>query len=253
MHHAERTPIDRLWPEPHVGLDDDALLATYAFPEGRTWLRVNFISSLDGAATREGLTGQLGDAADLRVFDLLRQPADVVLVAAGTVRNEGYGAMRLPERAARWRLAHGLPPQPVFALVSHSLQLDTTSSVFVNAPVRPIVYTVEAAPSARRVALSEVADVVAVGEADVDLVRMRDDLAARGLHRIHSEGGPRLFGSLLAAGAVDELCLTLAPTVDGGDATRIAHGDRVAPTGMELVAVLRAGSELLLRYRRDAP
>ena len=36
--------MDRLWPDPATDLDDDALLETYAFPAGRPWLRMNFVS-----------------------------------------------------------------------------------------------------------------------------------------------------------------------------------------------------------------
>lgn len=243
-------PIGRLWPEPASDVSDASLLETYAFPSGRTWLRMNFISSLDGAATREGQSGGLGDGADRRVFDLLRRSAHAVLVAAGTVRAEGYGAMRLDAEAEAWRTAHELPGQPVFVLITRSLELDPASSVFTDAPVRPIVYTIADAPADRRKALAEVADVVAVGETDVDPVRLRDDLSARGLQHIHAEGGPSLFGAFLAAGAVDELCLTLAPSLEGGDAGRIARSDRATPTGMTLRSVLRAGDELLLRYQR---
>lgn len=244
--------IDRLWPEPASAIDDTSLLETYAFPPGRSWLRMNFISSIDGAATREDRSGGLGDAADRRVFDLLRRPAHAVLVGAGTVRAEGYGAMRLDAEAEDWRAAHGLPAQPVFALVTRSLELDPDSTVFTEAPVRPVVYTVAEAPPDRRTALEAVADVVAVGDADVDPVRLRDDLVARGLQHIHAEGGPSVFGAFLAAGAVDELCLTLAPSLEGGGAGRIARSDRATPTGMALASVLRSGEELLLRYQRAA-
>jgi riboflavin biosynthesis pyrimidine reductase len=248
---APRTPIDRLWPDPAADLDDEALLETYAFPPDRPWLRMNFISSLDGAATRQGRSGFLGDDADRRVFDLLRREADAVLVAAGTVRTEGYGAMRLGADAVAWRSAHGLPEQPVFVLVSGSLDLDADASVFTAARVRPIVYTVEGAPAERRAALAAVADVVSAGEGSVDPTRVRADLAARGLARIHSEGGPTLFGSFVAGGGVDELCLTLAPALEAGDAARIAHSATPVHTEMRLASVLRAGSELLLRYVRD--
>lgn len=243
--------IDRLWPEPATALDDASLLETYAFPIGREWLRMNFISSVDGAVTREDRSGGLGDAADRRVFDLLRRPAHAVLVGAGTVRAEGYGAMRLDSEAEQWRVARGLPGQPVFALITRSLDLDPDSAVFTEAPVRPIVYTVADAPPERRDALAQVADVVAVGETDVDPVRLRDDLSARGLRHIHAEGGPSVFGAFLAAGAVDELCLTLAPSLEGGAAGRIARSDHATPTAMELASVLRSGDELLLRYTRD--
>src|SRR5690606_29339593 len=182
----------------------------------RTWLRMNFISSLDGAATREGRSGELGDPADRRLFELLRRPADAVLLGAGTARIEGYGAMRLADDAVAWRTAAGLAPQPAFALVSRSLDLDPTSPIFAEAPVRPIVYTVASAPAERRAELSRVADVVDAGEEDADGTRIREDMADRGLHRIHSEGGPHLFGAMLAAGAVDALHLTLAPSLEVG-------------------------------------
>ena len=243
------TAIDSLWPAPGTALTDEQLLESYA-PPTLPWLRMNFISSLDGAVTRDGLSGGLGDEADHRVFELLRRWADVVLLGAGTARDEGYGAMALPEESVRWRLAHGLAPQPVFALVSQRLALDPEAPLFADAPVRPLVFTVEDAPAGPRAALAEVADVVTVGAREVDPMRVREELRRRGLLRIHSEGGPTLFGAFLAAGAVDELCLTLAPKLEAGPAQRIAHAMPAVPTAMELAGVLRAGDELLLRYRR---
>ncbi|RMB61562.1 pyrimidine reductase family protein [Tessaracoccus antarcticus] len=247
------TRIDRLWPTPDDDLDDDALLEAYAFPAERLWLRMNFVSSIDGAATSDGRSGGLGDDADHRVFDLQRRAADAVLVGAGTARQEGYAAMRLGEEAVAWRVARGMPPHPVFVLVTRRLDLDPDSPIFTDAPVRPIIYTVAEAPPGRRTALAAVAHVVDAGESDLDPLRVRDDLATRGLLHVQAEGGPSLFGAFLAAGAVDELCLTLAPTVVAGDAGRIARTQRPAPTGMGLVGVLRADDELLLRYTRAAP
>lgn len=241
--------IDRLWPEPATDLSDEDLLRAYAFPAG-SWLRMNFISSLDGAATRDGLSGGLGDDADRRVFDMLRRPADAVLVAAGTVRDEGYEAMRLDPASVAWRIEHQLPPHPVFVLITRSLDLDARSPVFTDAPVRPIVYTIAGAPDDRRAALDLVADVVVAGAEDVDLSAVVSDLDARGHRHVHSEGGPSLFGTALAQGVVDELCLTLAPTLEGGTARRIAASAAASPTSMALVSALRAGDELLLRYRR---
>lgn len=242
--------IDRLWPAPADELDDDGILDAYAFPDD-AWLRMNFITSIDGAATRDGRSGGLGDDADRRVFELLRRPAHAVLVGAGTARVEEYGAMRLDGTAAEWRERHGLPPHPVFALVTRRLDLDPASPIFAEAPVRPVVYTIASAPEARREALAEVAEVVDAGDRELDPHRVRQDLAARGLTRIHSEGGPSLFGSFLVAGVVDELCLTVAPSLEAGSARRIASAPEATPTGMRLVSVLRASDELLLRYVRD--
>ncbi|MGV8847265.1 pyrimidine reductase family protein [Tessaracoccus sp.] len=244
------TPIDRLWPDPATDLDDGALLEAYPFPAGRVWLRMNFVSSLDGAATSDGRSGGLGDDADHRVFDLLRRPADAVLVGAGTARQEGYAAMRLGHEATSWRTARGMPPHPVFVLVTRRLDLDPESPIFTDAPVRPIIYTIAEAPHGQRAALSSVADVVNAGESELDPLRVRDDLAARGLTHVQAEGGPSLFGAFLTAGAVDELCVTMAPTIVAGDAGRIARSKDSAPTSMRLSGALRAGNELLLRYTR---
>lgn len=243
--------IDRLWPDPAERLTDEDLLACYPFPAGEAWLRMNFISSLDGAATQHNRSGGLGDAADRRLFELLRRSADVILLGAGTARIEGYGAMRLDAEAETWRRLHGLDPQPVFALVSHGLRLDPGSPIFADAPVRPIVYTVGTSPREQRAALARAADVVISGADKLEPGRVRADLAARGLAHIHSEGGPTLFGSFVAERAVDELCLTLAPSLQSGEARRIATAAAPAPTDMRLASALRAGDELLLRYVRE--
>ena len=260
--------IFALYPPAPDALTDVELLTLYATVDREAPLvRANFITSIDGSATAAGLSGGLGAPADKRVFDLLRQLCDVVLVGAGTVRSEGYGAMRLAPDAARWRLAHGLPEHPVFALVSGRLDLDPTSDVFAKAPVRPLVLTSAAAPAAARAALSRVADVVDCGETTVSASHLVSALVARGLRQIHCEGGPSLLGTLIAADLLDELCLTTSPTLEGGAGPRIvrAPGGAAAPApragaaeppaplplrAMRLVHLLRSGDLTLARYAR---
>jgi riboflavin-specific deaminase-like protein len=230
-------------------LDDIAIADHYSSSLGSPWLRVNFVSSIDGAATVKGKSGGLGGDADRRVFDLLRTLCDVVVVASGTVKAEGYGAMLLDEPSVAARVAAGLGPQPTFAIVSGSLDLDPKSDVFVKAPVRPIVFTTESAPSNE--ALAKVADIVVCGAKTVDPATMVAALSERRLTRIHCEGGPSLFGSLLAADVVDELCLTVSPLLVGGDPGRIAKGEVAEPREMRLAGILRSEDTLLLRYLRD--
>jgi 5-amino-6-(5-phosphoribosylamino)uracil reductase len=76
------------------------------------------------------------------------------------------------------------------------------------------------------------------------------DLRARDVRALLCEGGPTLFGSLLAGGLCDELFFTLFPVLSGDVAEPgITAGDRFpAPIEAELLWVRQAGSELLLRY-----
>src|SRR5688572_25028274 len=151
-------------------LSDGELIAAYATDPGGPWLRVNFVTSLDGAvATTDGYSAGLSGAADKRVFGLLRMLCDALLVGAGTLRHEGYGPLRLDPARRDWRRAHGRPELPTLVVLSRSLDLDPTLSAFAAAPVRPIVVTTAAAPAGRRAALTAVADILEYGEREVDL------------------------------------------------------------------------------------
>lgn len=237
------TRIDRLWPDPAENLTDDELVADVDIPG----VRFNFVSSVDGAATRDGLSGGLSGAADKRRFELLRRVADVVVVGAGTVRDEGYDALRVSDASVKWRVAHGRGEHPVFAIVTGALELDPASGIFTKAPVRPVILTTERASG--KAGFSELADVVVAGPTKVDARAAVDALRARGLHRILCEGGPTLFGTFIAADALDELCITVSPSLEAGDARRIAHGE-APPRDLRLAGVLRSGDTLLLRYGR---
>ncbi len=246
--------LRRVWPPPaSESLDDEGIADLYESGV-RPWLRVNFVSSIDGSATHAGLSGGLSGEADKRVFEILRRLCDVVLVGAGTVRAEGYGAMQVDEASQAWRLEHGLSAHPAFAIVSASLNLDAASGIFADAPMRPVVLTVESAPAEARHALSAVADVVDCGRERVDPAVAVAALIERGLDRVHCEGGPHLFGDLVAAGLVDELCLTVSPVLEGGDGPRISAGAAPdAPVGLALAHILVEDDALLLRYTRPAP
>ncbi|SDM68956.1 Pyrimidine reductase, riboflavin biosynthesis [Lentzea albidocapillata subsp. violacea] len=221
-----------LWPSPGVEMTDTALESLYGYPAGRTWVTANFVSSVDGAVSVDGRSAGLGSPADRRIYLLGRELADVVLVGSATVLAEGYrGAKR-----AR--------PLPI-AVVTARGSLTPDLPLFTDTAVPPIVITTEAA---RMPALP--ADVIIAGETEVDLDVAVAALAARGLHRIDLEGGPRLFGSMVAAGLVDALNLTVAPLLAVGDASRIAHGPVVPPVDLALASVLRADDVLLLRYQR---
>ncbi|MFC0508756.1 pyrimidine reductase family protein [Micromonospora costi] len=243
-------PISRLWPHPAAEPVDDATLTTLYGRADRPHLRVNFVSSLDGAVSVDGYSAGLSGEPDKRVFGLLRMLCDALVVAAGTLRHEGYRALRLDERRRAWRRERGLPDYPTLVVVSGSLDLDPAQAAFADAPVRPLVLT--RAGAVPPPGLTEVADVLPFGTDRVDLAAGLGELRRRGHDQLLCEGGPLLFGALTAADLVDELCLTVAPLLAGPGPGRITAGAPAPPRRLPLRHVLAAGDgTLLLRYARD--
>jgi riboflavin biosynthesis pyrimidine reductase len=223
----------QLLPTPVDPVDPMAVYGDLPVAPGRPGVRLNMIASVDGATTLAGVSGGLGGQADHELFAVLRSLADVVLVAAGTVRAEGYGPSSTP-----------------IAVVSRSLRLDWDTPFFTSPVASPILVTVAQAPPDRLARAAEVAEVVIAGDRDVDLAAALAALGERGWRAVLAEGGPTLNGQLAAAGLLDELCLTLSPSLAGGDAKRILDGPSLkGAAGMRLCSVCEQDGFLFLRYR----
>ena len=233
---------------------DDALAALYAWPAPDTWpgragtpvVRANMIASLDGGATVDGRSAGLGNAADTRLFAILRDLADVILVGSGTVRAERYGGIRLDAarraRRVRWGLSADPPP---IAVVSNR-GLDPGLPLFTDTQTPPIVITTEAAAHT----VPEGARTITAGHDRVILADAIGGLASAGFRHIHCEGGPGLLGNLVAADLLDECCLTIAPMLLGSGAQPMLPVAIDNPGRWDLVAARVDGHHLFTRYRR---
>jgi 5-amino-6-(5-phosphoribosylamino)uracil reductase len=236
----------RLLPE-RAGLDDAALVEAYRLPPGRH-LRVNFIASLDGAVTMEGRSEGLGSPGDKRIFDLLRALSDVVLVGHGTASTEGYGPITATTRVGRLRAALGRPITAPIAVVSRRASLDPLGRLVADAVSPTIVVTCETSDPERRSALEAAgAHVIVCGDDEVDLPTALDRLADLGLEQVLSEGGPQLFHSMLDAGVVDELDMSIAPFLVGGEA-RLLEAALGTAQRLELHQLLEEDETLFARY-----
>ncbi|MDQ1738286.1 MAG: hypothetical protein QOH56_4537 [Pseudonocardiales bacterium] len=207
---------------------------------GTDWLdtggvRMNFIASIDGAASAAGKSRGLQTPGDNSVFAALRDLADVILVGASTAAIEGYAPARpSPERRAR-RRALGLQEVPAIAVVSASLKVDLGSKLFTEAdPAAPtLIISGSAAPVNRRTDIIDLAgsdsalqllETPAAVDGGVDVAVAIAQLRERGYRRILCEGGPRLFSSAVLQRSVDELCLTVSPMLAGPAGPRIVAG-----------------------------
>ncbi|MFF1555803.1 pyrimidine reductase family protein [Rhodococcus erythropolis] len=222
-------------------------------PDG---VRVNMVSSLDGAAAFGGRVRPISNPADHRLLRSLRAYCDVLLVGAGTIRAERYGPVTLDAELLRYRRGEcGKAELPLVAIVTHSGNLPWDSPLFTTAGPRPIVIT-----SARGAARCEsdsqsLVDIMVVGEDYVDPVAMIEGLRDRGFLRVLCEGGPSLLSTLVAHDLVDDMCLTLSPVLAGVQPVPgpIAAPILEVPQTLQLRHVLLEGECLYMRYQRISP
>jgi riboflavin biosynthesis pyrimidine reductase len=238
--------VRRLLPGP-AELDDAGLVEAYRLPDGRS-LRVNFVASPDGAITVGGVSEGLGSPGDQRVFQALRALADVVLVGHGTASAEGYRPVTADSPVGRLRASIGRPPTASIAVVSRRASLDPGSRLVTGTVSPTILVTCAASDTARRAALADAGVTVLVcGDDDVDLPLALDRLAELGHEQVLCEGGPQLLHAALTAGAVDELDLSIAPALVGGE-SRLLGAALPGPVRLELHQALEEDGFLFIRY-----
>jgi riboflavin-specific deaminase-like protein len=209
----------------------------------RPYLAINMVATVDGRAAVNGSAVGIGSTADKRLMRELRADADVVMHGAGTVRADPLSA-RVPHDLVERRLTRGLSPQPLGVIVTRSGNLpprhpyyDSPTVVYVTSD-RPVNL-----PSS--VEVSRVVDVEAV-------VR---DLTRREVRRILCEGGPTLNSALFKSQLIDEVFLTIAPKLVGGDdPLTIVKGPAFAETiHLEVRSLVELEGELFIRYAVKYP
>jgi riboflavin biosynthesis pyrimidine reductase len=212
-----------------IGADDDDLRELYAAPD-QPWLRVNMVSTVDGAATGDdGTSRSINNDADKVVFDLLRDLSDALVVGAGTVRVEGYAVGRKP-----------------LVVVSRTGSVPPTQRSAGRGKV--LMATVSTAPyldEARSILGND--NVLVLGSHRVDLARLKDELVLRGFRHLLSEGGPHLLRDLLDQGVADELDATLVPRIVSGSHRRITDGPPV-DVPLRLATLAEHDGTLLARW-----
>jgi riboflavin-specific deaminase-like protein len=231
-----------------LGLDERAEAVS-----GRPYLILNMASTLDGRASIGGRSGPIGNRADRELFHALRAGVDAVMAGAGTVRVERYGRI-IPNVATRERrVERGLVEEPLACIVTARLSLPDDMPLLNEPAARVVIITPSAASLAGPSAQIEY--VRAGSDGRLDLRAAMRELSERfGVRTLLCEGGPHLNGELLQAGLVDELFLSLAPKLTGGEdvtgeALRILAGATFSePLELELLGALENESHLFLRY-----
>lgn len=231
--------------EPTADLRPAELERLYATPP-QPWTRLGMVSGLDGAAALGGLSAGLSGDADRYVFALLRSLTDVVLVGAGTARAEGYRPVRVSAERQRARVARGQRATPVVVVVSRGGGLPPGSPL-LEPGAGTLVLTTAAGAATAPPGL----EAVVAGRDRVDLAAGLAALRERGWAQVLCEGGPSLAGDLVAAGLLDELCLTTSPVLAGGAGPRLLVTAEELGRRATLASLLHADGGLLARWLVD--
>jgi riboflavin biosynthesis pyrimidine reductase len=244
LFHAALPPGPAETPETfYTGMDLGA-----SAPARRPYVVCNFVSSADGKATAQGRTALLGGPGDREMFHLLRTQVDAVLAGTETLRVERYGPLAREARFSDIRVAEGRAPQPLAVIVSRSGRIPFEIPLFASATSHVAVYApagVEPPACAAHVTMH------VLSPADGELGSVLESLRLEhGVRSLLCEGGPRLFSALLAEDLVDELFLTLAPTVVGGAELGITSAPLGELIQLRLLRVLEHDGALFLRYAR---
>ena len=235
---------------------------TFGFPATR--LYANFVETLDGVvaipsvpSSNRLIAGE--SAADRFVMGMLRAAADAVVVGSGTLA-AAPSSLWTPERAypdaargyAQLRSRLGRKPEPELVVLTASGHVDPHHPAIAAGA---LLLTTDDGAARLAPALPDAATAVSLGKA-LDAAAVLDTLHERGHASILTEGGPRVLGSLLRAGVVDELFLTLSPLLagrpQGQERPAMVEGADLlrggALPGGRLTGVRRDADHLFLRY-----
>ncbi len=201
-------------------------------PEDRPLVAMNFVATLDGRATIEGRSGPIGSDADTGMLVGLRRRFDAVMIGAGTMRVERYGQIA----------------ETLLVLVSGRLDLPWDAPAFSEGGEVLIFTSTDAEPPETAAAVEVVRHPGAVNLTEA----LRHLRRERGVRALLSEGGPHLHEQMQADGLVDDLFLTIAPKLSGGEAPRIIEGPLPDVVDLELAWLLEEDGELFARYHRRA-
>jgi len=213
--------------------------------QDRPRVAMNFAATVDGRATIEGRSGPIGSDTDTEMLLGLRSRFDAVMIGAGTMRAELYGPLAKKQETRERRQRAGAQPEPLMVLISGRLDLPWEAPLFAAGGEVLIFTSSETEPPQTE---SQVEVVRHPGA--VNLAEALRHLRERGIRALLCEGGPHLHEQLQADGLVDDLFLTIAPKLVGGEAPRILEGPLPGVIDLELAWLLEEDGELFARYRR---
>jgi diaminohydroxyphosphoribosylaminopyrimidine deaminase / 5-amino-6-(5-phosphoribosylamino)uracil reductase len=205
---------------------------------GRPWVRLKAAATLDGrSALADGRSQWITGPEARKDGHRWRARASAVLTGIGTVKADDPRLTVREVETAR---------QPLRVIVDSRLETPPSARILEGEKV--LIFS-------GRAGKVKNADVIPLPNPDgkVDLPRMLEELARRGVNELHVEAGFRLNGSLMREGCIDELLLYFNPSLLGDSAQGLF--DLPAPESLEkrlklrILSLERLGEDLRILAR----
>lgn len=205
----------------------------------RPWVRMKVAATLDGrTALANGQSQWITGPEARKDGHRWRARACAILTGGGTVAEDD------PQLTVR---EVETPRQPLRVIVDSRLETPARAKVLADGNAL-IFHAVDGKPPAGIEAVK-----LPNPHGKVDLPKMLEELARRGVNELHVEGGFRLNGSLLREGCVDELLLYYNPSFLGDSATGMANLAEMTSleqrVPLRLQSVARVGGDLRIVAR----
>lgn len=222
-------------------------------PIARPHTTVILAMSADGKlADAQRSPARFGSAADKHHLETQVAAADAVLFGAATLRAYGTTLPLTSPALLTHRQSQGKPPQPWQIVCSASGNLDPQWRFFQQPVPRWLLTT---PTGAQGWSVGAAFDRISVNplQSAADWGTVFQQLTTLGITQLAVLGGGELVASLVAAGLVDELQLTLCPLLLGGKSAPtpmdgLGFPAAIAPQ-LELLSVQTVAQEVFLRYR----
>ena len=202
----------------------------------RPHIILNTAMSVDGKISRPGERILFSNIFDKMRVRQLRRRVDGIMVGINTVLVDD------PKLTA----SNHREKNPVRIIVDSAAKTPPGARV-LNDDASTIIVAAMDAPYDNVRTLKNKADVIFAGKGRVDLYMMLIQLYERGIKKVLLEGGGILNHSMLKEGYVDEIFVTIAPTIIG-DGVDFVRGEMKKEIKLKLCGIFQLGDQIVIHY-----
>jgi len=221
----------------------------------RPFVFINSAMSADGKiSTISRKQVRISGKDDLKRVDALRAHVDGVMVGIGTILSDDPKLTVKSDALRRARSDQGRTENPLRVVVDSGARTSLAASVL---GANTLIAVSQKAPAHKLRQLEKKAEVLVVGEQEVDLTALLSKLKYRGIDSLMVEGGATLNFALLRLGLVDEIYAYVGNVIIGGSkAPTLVDGDGLTSNfvQLDLKELHRIDEGFLVKWRvKDRP